>query len=514
MSQAAKGSAQAGNGDNGARPPGGAAPGLVAVERGPHSLHMGATPQVARVNPLSPTPVTGPMETQPGVAHAVVHSQVQSHQVVRRGMGHDAPSLAEGAYAPRSGQEIQVPGRVPPASIPRPQQHAPQEVAQADVTVILYSSGDSPALIAQQVQALARQSVHAKTIWVHADGSAGHDERTLGRMTVHRTPVHFGRYFRLSLARNVTTRYVAILDEDTLPGRRWLERTIVALMEADESVEAQGSELPFGGFVLAGSGSVLASDDPADVRLVGPELPRDEPCNVDFGRQSWVFGAGLARVADGIPRVGGSSLAFGFAMSAAAAAAEIGTIVLDYGVDRDDWLVMGEAQVPSPQQDVYAAYGNYRNVGWEPTFAAQGSSPGDPPPGGGDVVDTGPQLPAQVQASPPPGNAMPTAGPTQAEILQSGAAPPPAAAAPQSAGGIPAGQLAEGVQPDGSVVKRQGTGDGGVTTIERVLAPHEQSAPPLNAGTERIVGASAPPAQAGRETVLGQPATPTRSDQS
>jgi len=510
MQQAARGSAQPGNGA--AASPALGAPGAAAVERGPHSLHLGAAPQAAPVNPLTPSPVTGPMETQPGVARAVVHSQIQSHQVVRRGMGHPGAELDQGAYAPRSGQEMPVPGRIPAATIPRPQQHAPQEVAQADVTVILYSSGENPALIAQQIDALARQSVHAKTIWVHADGPKGHDERTLARMTVHRTAGHFGRYFRMSLARNVTTRYVAILDEDTLPGRRWLERTIVALMEADEEVEAEGSELPFGGFVLAGSGSVLASDDPADVRLVGPELPRDAPCTVDFGRQSWVFGAGLARVADGIPRVGGSGMAFGFAMSAAAAAAGIATIVLDYGVNRDDWMVMHETQLVSPQQDVYAAYMNYRNVGWEPTFAAQGSSPGDPPPGAGDVVDTGGPddgLPAPaLEAAPPPGNAMPVEGTNHAQLASA------MVGAPAGAGGTPVGQLAAGQQADGSVVTRQGSGQDSVTTVERVLAPHEQTPPPANAGKERIIGASAPPAQAGRETVMGQPSKPVRSDQS
>jgi hypothetical protein len=368
--------------------------------------------------------------------------------------------------------------------------------------VILYSSGQAPQLLAQQVQALARQSIHAKSIWVHVDGPTGHDERTLSKMSAHRTPVHFGRYFRLSLARNATTQYVAILDEDTVPGRRWLERTILALMEAEEIVEADGGELPFGGFVLAGSGSVLASDDPADVRLVGPELPRDEPCSVDFGRQSWVFRAELGRIVDGIPRVGGSPIAFGFAMSAAASAAEIPTVVLDYGVDRDDWLVLGQSALGSTAEDVYAAYGNYRNVGWTPTFAAHGSQPGDPPPGGGEVIDTAgappeSQFAGTTQAA-APASAMPLAQRT--EQFMAGIT-----GQPQSAGGAVASELPEGTLADGTVVRRQGSGNDSVTTVERVLSPAEATPPPKSAATERIVGHSAPPAQAGRETILGQP---------
>lgn len=496
--------------------------GLGTAQHGAHSMPIGQiNPQQAARNPLAAAPVTGPNETQPGVVRPVVQAQLQSHQVVRRGDFAPSPQapIGSGAYAPRSGQEVPVPGRTMPTPAPRPQHSVVQETPQADVTVILYSSGQGGNALALQVQALSRQSVHARHVWVHADGPSGHDERTLGRMTAHRTPVHFGRYFRMSLARNVTTRYVAILDEDTIPGRRWLERTVLALMEEDEAAGAEGQALPFGAAVLAGAGSVLASDDPADVRLVGPELPRDEPVSVDFGRQSWVFSAALARIADGIPRVGGSPVAFGFAMSAAAAAAGLPTVVLDYGVDRDDWLATAEQALVSPAQDVYAAYANYRGVGWEPSFAAQGTNPGDPPNEGGAVVEAprpvqaeaepAAQIPAdQPQGLPQQGassfaqglgqmTGMPVAA--QEQPAQAQALAPQPQLGQSNPGEVVAGQPI----PAGARVTRQGTGQDSVTTVETVLAT--PTPPPQNMSTERIVGPSQPPAQAGRETVLGQP---------
>lgn len=516
MRQAARGAAQPPPNGAPAVHPGEAPPpaqpeGLASAQHGAHSMPIGqiAPQQVAR-NPLAPAPVTGPNETQPGVIRPVVQAQLQSHQVVRRGdfAPNPQPPVGSGAYAPRSGQEVSVPGQTMPTPIARPQHPAVNETPQADVTVILYSSGQGGNALALQVQALSRQSVHARHVWVHADGPTGHDEKTLGRMGAHRTPIHFGRYFRMSLARNVTTKYVAILDEDTIPGRRWLERTVVALMEEDEAAAAEGQTLPFGAFVLAGSGSVLASDDPADVRLVGPELPRDAPVSVDFGRQSWVFSAGLARIADGIPRVGGSAIAFGFAMSAAAAAAGLATVVLDYGVDRDDWLASSESVLQSPAQDVYAAYANYRGVGWEPSFAAVGTSPGDPTPAGGAVVDAVPPA-APTESAPAPasqGAAMPVTVSTQGPGAQAiGQLTGQAAQVQQQpmVGQANPGEAVRGAPiPQDALVTRQGTGQDAVTTVETIVAP---TPPPKNMATERIVGPSQPPAQSGHEFVLGQP---------
>lgn len=402
----------------------------------------------APAEPTRPTltPIAvGPMETQPGVMRPIPLAQIQPHQVVRRGEFDPAVQspMGAGAYAPRSGQETVVTTRpAQPAPLPQPASAQVQEAIQADVTVILYSSGESPNLLASQVEALRRQSVHAAQVWVHVDGLTGHDERTLARMTCHRTSVHFGRHFRVALARNVTTRYVAILDEDALPGRRFLERCVGALME----VEAESG--PAGAAVIAGAGSVLTGDDPAAVRVVGPEMPRDEPAVVDFGRQSWVFDARVAHAADTAASVGNSAIAFGIRMAVGARIAGIPTVVLDYGVDRDAWPILAESRVVSASQDVYLAYEAQRSMGWMPGGLDAGEAP-------------------------------------SASEHDEGAAPAPAETAERS-----------------PVVRRQGSGESAVTTVERVLLPHERTPAPEYAKTERIVPSTDPPAYQKTEQVI------------
>ena len=473
----------------------------------------GVPSQPFGVQPAAPTQAHPSLhnETRPGAHRAIPQAQIQPHQAVRR-TGDVGPAVGQPGTAPQAGVSVPVPFTQPTQSgQPVQARETPRETQVVDVTVVLYSSGQAPQFLAAQVEALRRQTVHARDVWVHVDGPQGHDERTLTRLRATRTPVTLGSYFRLALARNVPSQYVALLDEDTIPGPTWLERSLAALEENDDPENPS----PFGAAVIACAGSQLVNDDPAQARIVGPEYPHGDDVAVDYGRQGWVFRTDFARVADSIPPAGWGSLSFSFAVGMAASSAEVPTVVLGYGRTRQTWLAEAPTQLVDDSDDVYEAYARYRQHGWDPAFI--GSPEGAPAP---QPIESGGALGGPEWAQPP----------EEEEVGNARA-------------GIPPAVDSEGNYPPGARVTHQGQGDSAVTTVEtvipkehstqrtgtveRVLGPHEHAPPPVHAQTERIlaqptpppknqateqvVGSSTPPPYQATERVLGAPqsAAPT-----
>lgn len=409
------------------------------------------------------------METRPGQVGTIPQAQVQPHQVVRRsGLPGTQPELHEGTYAPQSGQRIPVPAHLPhEEKIIQPRQPDVSAHQQADVTVILYSSGEAAVLLTAQLQALRRQTVQPRTVYVHADGASRHDEPTLAKLHPFRTPTRVGRQHRLAIAREVETSYVAILEEDTMPGARWLERAMQAMTDADSE------EYPYGPAVIACSGVLQGSPNPADAHIVGPQLPRGEQSmEVDFGRQGWLFAADFVRKAQGLPYEGDSSDSLGILLAAAAQDAGIPTVVLDYGVDKENWGALGAATQGVDPYDAAEAFQAYLAMGWEPAYHGAGLA----------QPKQDPQSDAPTRAS-----------------------------------------LPSGLQP-GKVIERHGMG---ITTREfipeqqtpapsskneKILSPEEQTPPPQSASTETVMDQPSPPPESAKTEVIPEPSQPPQSD--
>lgn len=409
-------------------------------------------------------------------------AQIQPHQVRQTsGLPGSQPHQGQPGFAPQSGQIVPVtvgprpatavPPRLPSSGVPA--------VPRADVTVILYSSGSSSNLLGQQLQALRRQTVQPSAILVHADGPHGHDQTSLLRLSVFATPIPVGRHFRLGLARTVGTAYVAILEEDAMPGARWLERAMEAITAADRD------ELDFGPAVIACSGVLQGSADPSDGHVIGPELPRgDQPLEVDYGRHGWLFATEFARVAEGLVRVGNSTDSLGLLLAVAARSAEIPTVVMDYGAAQEHWGSTMPKHAGIDSEDAGASFSAYLELGWQPAYYGQGMqhavAPASAVPGQRQLYSSGgpPQTDAQGRQLYTDGAPAPAQPPTRREPKV--------------------------------------THMGGMTMIERVLEPHEQtpdpsasrsqivppSPPPLSAHTEQIVPPSPPPQSAFTEQLV------------
>lgn len=414
---------------------------------------------------VAPAPAPAPvMETQPGAVPTIPAAQIQHHQARQlSGLPGSQPVGGQPVLAPQSGTQVAVIGGPTAVRDNVLQSRMPQipVTPRGDVTVILYSSGEQPQLLAQQLDAIRRQTMQPGELYVHVDGSSNHDERSLMKLGTARTPMNVGRHFRLALAREAKTKYVAILEEDAIPGSRWLERAVLALTQAD------GEEHEAGPAVVACSGVLQGSPDPADAHPVGPELPRgDATLVVDFGRQGWVFAREFARVAESLLRVGSSSDSLGILLAAAAGGAGIPTVVLDYGQDRENWGTTQPKSVGLDPHDTAAAFAAYLDMGWDPSF--------------------------------------------EGRDLRHAAQP---AAAPAGQPTIPGGEWKE-TKLGESVVRERVLGPNEQTPNpnegrETILDGGQQTPPPLSSHTEQVVAPSPPPPSAETERVVAS--TPPKS---
>jgi len=359
---------------------------------------------------------------------------------------------------------------------------APQ---RADVTVILHSTGTKPTALMRQVEAIEAQTVQPQTLWVHIDGTGEHDSRMLNRVITHNTQVKMGPFFRLALARAARTKYVLILDEDALPGARWLEAALSALNTSDPSMN-------FGPAVISAGGSMMVDEDLHNNREAGPGAPRGRSLHVDYGQGGWLFDRRLCRMVESLPRFDNSRDAFGMAMAYAAYANQVPTVTLAYTADRSLWGLL-EPVAPATESDIAGArlaLEAYQSAGWEPRFTGKpfaeaeekAESQSDLPslPG----LPTSGELDVEAAAAASANSAALAAAAAAAPIAASVPAPAPSpepraaaqpasATAPASTSGLEPGATAAVVERAGA----EGHSDGVVVESVVTEGPNRNSIP-------------------------------------
>lgn len=121
---------------------------------------------------------------------------------------------------------------------------------RADLTVVL-SSWRRPHLLVEQVAAMRRQSSPPWEIWVWADScaeNAGFDYQPLDVDRVFRNSSNLGVYGRFAIALLARTVYVAVFDDDTLPGCRYLENCLETIREHRGIIAAAGVQFTRAGY--------------------------------------------------------------------------------------------------------------------------------------------------------------------------------------------------------------------------------------------------------------------------
>ena len=145
----------------------------------------------------------------------------------------------------------------------------------ADVTVIL-TAYRRPDALRGQVEAIRSQSLAPRAIWLWANEPgppmrAAIDRVRLDRVVVSNTNAHVHARFALGLT--APTEFVALFDDDTVPGPGWLENCLATFGRTPG--------------LLGSAGVRLQGEEYASRSVHGWHAPTDEPVEVDLVGHAW-----------------------------------------------------------------------------------------------------------------------------------------------------------------------------------------------------------------------------------
>jgi len=148
---------------------------------------------------------------------------------------------------------------------------------EGDITVIL-NCYRRPYNLKMQIDALRSQTVPPAQIWLwinHHEDNEGFDPTTLGVDRVFSNDFNWKFYGRFAAALLVDTEYVAIYDDDTIPGKRWHENCLDT-MKTHEGI-------------LGSAGIILKSDRYINHDRCGWPTQNKEVTEVDLVGHAWFF---------------------------------------------------------------------------------------------------------------------------------------------------------------------------------------------------------------------------------
>ena len=152
-----------------------------------------------------------------------------------------------------------------------------EDIKDKKITVIL-NSYRRPYNLKMQVEAIKKQTVQPTEIWLwvndHED-NRGYDYSDLGVNKIFHNDHNWKFYGRFAAALLSDTEYVAIFDDDTIPGERWFENCLETMKTK------QG--------ILGSAGVILNSKIYMDHRRSGWAARNEEIERVDLVGHSWFF---------------------------------------------------------------------------------------------------------------------------------------------------------------------------------------------------------------------------------
>ena len=148
---------------------------------------------------------------------------------------------------------------------------------KSDVTVIL-NAYRRPYNLKMQIEAIRNQSCPPEQIWLwvnaHEDNE-GFDYKNLGVDRIFHNDYNWKFYGRFAAALLADTEYIAIFDDDTIPGRRWLENCFQT-METHEGI-------------LGSAGIILKSGEYMNHDRCGWPSQNRDVTEVDLVGHAWFF---------------------------------------------------------------------------------------------------------------------------------------------------------------------------------------------------------------------------------
>lgn len=152
-----------------------------------------------------------------------------------------------------------------------------RESKECDITVIL-NCYRRPYNLKMQIDAIRAQSAQPKQIWLwinHHEDNEGFDTSDLDVDRVFKNDFNWKFYGRFAAALLADSEYIAIYDDDTVPGSRWHENCLNT-MQTHEGI-------------LGSAGIILKSDQYVDHDRCGWPTQNKKVTEVDLVGHAWFF---------------------------------------------------------------------------------------------------------------------------------------------------------------------------------------------------------------------------------
>jgi O-antigen biosynthesis protein len=165
----------------------------------------------------------------------------------------------------------------------------------ADVTVIL-TAYRRPELLCDQARSIRAQTEPAQEIWAWANEPGPSMLSALERAGLDRVVTSSQNAFvhaRFALALTARTEFVALFDDDTLPGRRWLENCLTTFRQTPG--------------ILGSAGVRLRGADYRRRSIHGWHDPSEEAVEVDLVGHAWFLRTGWLHYLFSAPAVTGTN---------------------------------------------------------------------------------------------------------------------------------------------------------------------------------------------------------------
>jgi hypothetical protein len=156
------------------------------------------------------------------------------------------------------------------------------------VTVIM--SGYKRSHVAQeQYEAIKAQTVKDIDImfWINAIQNVTFSENIIRNCQTTISNMNYGVWGRFALALNATTEYICIIDDDTVPGNRWIENCLNTVKTHNGIITTRG--------VIATKGNEREYPAPGSYEAFGWGNPNEEIVQVDMGCHCWFFHKNILR---------------------------------------------------------------------------------------------------------------------------------------------------------------------------------------------------------------------------
>lgn len=145
-----------------------------------------------------------------------------------------------------------------------------------DITVIL-NGYKRPEYLEEQVNSILNQTVKPKEIWLwvnHCD-NVNFDNYLSNIDVVVKSSRNFKYHGRFSLGLLARTKYVALFDDDTIPGKKWFENCITTSKKYEDNC------------ILGGAGVILDSKNYVYHTREGWPNPKEDDVAVDLVGHAW-----------------------------------------------------------------------------------------------------------------------------------------------------------------------------------------------------------------------------------